>query len=171
MALSDLVPTGTSFPTYLTEEEIKQVKEAIERVIDLLKIDFGPINIEIMFDKKGRLFINELNPRNGGNKIPEILLRATGFNFYENGVLGACNLLDMKEYTYDSRYLSTYMIHSGEPGILEKIDIDDSIRENILDLTLTKEEGEFNNYNELKEKMDKINELIKVSLKVKYEKI
>lgn len=189
MALSDLVPTGTSFPTYLTEEEIKQVKEAIERVIDLLKIDFGPINIEIMFDKKGRLFINELNPRNGGNKIPEILLRATGFNFYENGVLGACNLLDMKEYTYDSRYLSTYMIHSGEPGILEKIEIDDRIRENILDLTLTKEEGdkvdaftsadkrlgiaflEFNNYNELKEKMDKINELIRVSLKVKYEKI
>lgn len=185
MAINDIVPTGTSFPTYLSKAEVEEVKRAIEKVIDLLQIDFGPINIEIMFDRKGRLFINELNPRNGGNKIPEILLMATGFNFYENGVLGACGLLDMDGYDYELNYLSTYMIHSREEGIFDRLEIADEIKSNIVDLDLTKKEDdqveaftsadkrlgvaflEFATYNELKEKMDKINELIKVCLKGK----
>ncbi len=185
MAINDIVPTGTSFPSYLTKEEVEEVKKAIERVIDLLQIDFGPINIEIMFDKKGRLFINELNPRNGGNKIPEILLRATGFNFYENGVLGACGLLDMEDYDYELNYLSTYMIHSREEGVFDKLEIADEIKDNLVELNLTKKEDdqveaftsadkrlgvaflEFATYNELKAKMDKINDLIKVCLKGK----
>lgn len=182
LEVNDIVPTGTSFPTSITDMELRQVKQAIKKVIKLLGINFGPLNIEIMYDKSGKLYINELNPRSGGNKIPEILMKATGFDYYVNVCLGACGLDEIKYEKDKIKYLSTYVIHSKRTGIFSDIFISDEISDNIIELTIDKQTGdkvkkfsnahekigimflEFENSTEMKVKLKNINEYIKVNL-------
>ena len=179
--INDIVPTGTRFPSSLNDKEINEIKVTINRVINLLEISNATFNIEIMFDKKGKLYINELNPRSGGNLIPEVLNIATGFDFYKIAPLGACNSIKFDgEYDYEKRFISTYVIHSEKDGILKDIIIEDSLKENIIDEIKYKELGdkvevfsnaskkieililEFENFDEMMYKLRNIKDFINV---------
>ncbi len=145
LSINSYVPTGTSYPSSITEDEMRRVKREIERVIDLMEINFGSFNIEIMFDHAQRIYINEINPRNGGNSIPELLLDATGFNFYINMCLGACGLLhyEGEALVCVDKFCATHVIHSRNDGIFQKLVISDDIIENITKIDMEITEGEY----------------------------
>lgn len=119
MSINSYVPTGTSYPSSISKDERQRVMAAIERVVDLLGIEFGSFNIEIMFDQANRLYINEINPRNGGNSIPALLLEATGFDFFKNTCLGACRMLNLESDTRFGleKYCATHVIHCQKDGV------------------------------------------------------
>lgn len=182
LKINDYVPTGTSYPSSINETEMMQVKTAIQGVVDLLEINFGSFNIEIMYDKSQRLYINEINPRNGGNNIPEILLKATGFNFYVNMCLGACGLRYAENNTYTNKFLSTYVIHSEKDGIFKELLICEEIKDNITEVQMEKQIGDqvyrftdatkkigilflsFESEDEMRRKLSQINNYVKIIL-------
>ncbi len=94
--VSEFVPVGTSFPTYIDNEQFNIVQSTINQIISLLDISYGPFNLELMFDGNNDLFVIEINPRNGGNKIPEILQLTTGVDLVEANIKASMGERDIK---------------------------------------------------------------------------
>lgn len=180
---SIFVPVGKSFPAFITNSQFHIIKNTINAMLRKLNIEFGAFNVELMFCSNNQLFMIEMNPRNGGNKIPEILKVITGIDLLETTVgasLGIRNLdlsFDLKE-----KHMSTYVLHSNKNGVLKSISYSDDIKNNIFEIFMDKHMGEtvekfnsadsligiifleFDSLDEMKHKLDCIEELIKINI-------
>lgn len=182
-AVNEFVPVGTSFPTLITEKQFEVIKESIGRMLKLLNIKFGPFNVELMFDNNNKLYAIEINPRSGGNRIPEILNCATGVDTIKCNIKASLNEENIKIPSNNiKKYISTYIMHAAKPGILKNIKYNDSISNNIVKIIETKNIGErvekfnnadkllgivflkFSDLEEMKSKLERINEFIKIEV-------
>lgn len=181
--LNPYVPIGTSYPLFMNEDKKIQIHNEVQRVIDLLGIKIGALNLELMFDKDDNLYIIEIGPRNGGNMIPDLLEMATGVDLIEATVEASIgnSILEL-ENSKEEVFYSTYVIHSELEGTLDKIIYEDEIRNNIIKEVLYKYPGDkievfngankalgivflkYDNLEELKYKMDNMNKFIKVKV-------
>lgn len=122
--LNDLSPVGTCTPPLLSDADEKAVRQLLKRAIDNLGFKNGPINIEVMIAEDGNPYIIELNPRNGGNSIPELLNDATRFDGYLASIL--VSLGRGKEIVVPKvhpRYMMTYVVHAHATGKLHSVDV------------------------------------------------
>ena len=124
-----------------------------------------------------------MNPRNGGNKIPEILKDATGVDLIKANIEASLGVEDLNlSYNCKEKYMSTYVLHSDRDGILKEIKCNESIKENLLEINMEKQIGdkvdkfnnaekllgilflEFQSLEEMKYKLGHINELIYINV-------
>ena len=67
------IPVGKSYPIILNREKIGLVRNELQRIVNLLKIKFGALNIEVIIRKEWKCLSHRNGPRNGGNLIPDLL--------------------------------------------------------------------------------------------------
>ena len=130
-----LVPMGEMYPPVLTTEQEKAIHEELSRAISVLGVQFGAVNVEIMLDSDGRVFFVELNPRNGGNMIPDELNLATGFDIYEATVTAAMGDAiphQNGELQNNIRATVTYMVHTMVAGVLKQVLFSNMLRSHIV---------------------------------------
>lgn len=94
-------------------------------------------NVETRIGKDGKAYIMEISPRGGGNRISEILKLATGVDLISASVKAAVGetITDIASCPY-SGYWAEVIIHSGKNGIFKSLDIDKSIKDNIVETDL-----------------------------------
>ena len=141
--LYPFIPIGTSYPIEIDEIQKKEVITTLQKVIELLKLKSGALNLEIMYDKHGKLYIIEIGPRNGGNLIPDFLKMIHGIDMIRATVEVALgnDVLDLKIHPNDG-YYATYVLQTPKQGILANITFDDRIKNNITNQVLYKVIGE-----------------------------
>lgn len=61
----------------------------LKRLLSLLKINNGPLNVEYILDKAGKIYFIDIGPRNGGHMIPDISEMHYGFKETENTIKAA----------------------------------------------------------------------------------
>lgn len=129
---NSLVPVGESFPVRLSASEIMRAKTEVQKVISLLNLKIGAINLDFMFDVDGNIFIIELGPRNGGNLITDAIKMSTGIDLAEYTVKAALgeDISDLREKKWN-KYISSYIWHTEKPGIFESIDISEELSRKI----------------------------------------
>lgn len=179
-----LVPIGESFPSIMTDYTLQQAQTETQRLLDLLGMKQGALNFDFHYNKNGDFSFLELGPRNGGNLIPEVIKYATDVDLIKYTVDSAlgfdCSDLVMREV---KGYFSSYMLHSIEDGIVKEISYSDEIRNNILKENIFIQPGDevnkfdgsnhtlgtiimkFDSQNEMLEKMDNMENYLKVVLK------
>ncbi|MFF2755777.1 acetyl-CoA carboxylase biotin carboxylase subunit family protein [Psychrobacillus sp. NPDC058041] len=179
------IPIGKSFPLMMEDEKINLVREELQKIINLLQIEFGALNIEVMFSKDGDLYIIEMGPRNGGNLIPQLLETITGVNLVKATVEAA---LGNKEninivYSYpQNSFFSTYILHSSKKGRLKNIILEEEIQKCISNKIIFKKTNDeidifdnankaigiiflqFSSLEELNFKMKNMNQYIKIQV-------
>ena len=162
---------------------MKLARNEIQRVLDLLNIKMGALNLELMFDKEGKLYIIEIGPRNGGNMIPDLLKIATGVDLISATVEAALgNSININTISNKEGFYSTYILHSSKKGKLKDIVFKNDIENNIIDKVIYKEidsdievfDGankalgiiflKFDSLEELKYKMDHMNQFIDIQV-------
>lgn len=128
-----LVPIGESYPSYLSDELKAKAKAEIDRLMKLLGMKFGAINMDFIVDSKGDVYIIEIGPRNGGNLITDVIREASGVDLAKCTVQAALGL-DLGEDLNKpiTRYVSSYVVHSLKNGIYEGTEISDSIKDDII---------------------------------------
>jgi len=67
------LPVGMIFPARLDEDQYAQIRNDLQRAIDLLDYAFGALNLEIMIGVDGQVYLMEIGPRSGGNMLPELM--------------------------------------------------------------------------------------------------
>ncbi len=80
------VETGHDFPAALASDAKNDILRHVREVSREIKLDWGPVHIEIKLDQKSRPQIIEINPRLAGGFIPELVRLASGVNLIEETV-------------------------------------------------------------------------------------
>lgn len=128
-----LVPIGESFPANLHDSlKDKSIKE-IQRLLSLLKMKQGAINLDFMFDKNGELYILEIGPRNGGNLISDAIKYGSDVDLAKYTIKTALNedCSDLMQKPFHT-FTSSYVIHAICDGIYKGINFDPKIKNDIL---------------------------------------
>ena len=139
--VNPLVPVGKSYPPVLEDDDMKVVKDTLQRLVTELGIQFGPMNVELIVDKQNKVYPIDIGPRSGGNMIPDLL-----------GMIFNCDVVEMSiraamgEKVYDNvgegiLYYATSNLHSNRNGIFEKIEFDSEIEEFIIRKNIYKKSG------------------------------
>ncbi|WP_461630077.1 ATP-grasp domain-containing protein [Labilibaculum euxinus] len=183
LEVNQFVPSSINYPSLLPNELHEKIKEELQRVIDLLKIKFGGVNIEVIIDENDQIYLMEIGTRNGENFIPEIIKCAINVDMIKMSV-DACMGVEPEIHNPKgiNKYFTTYVIHSNKDGKFRSVKLDDSIRDYVLEIKLMVEEGadvfrfcgsnctvgigllEFPNLDTRDRIMNKIGELIAVEL-------
>lgn len=125
------VPIGESWPYNMPTDIHNKIHYEIQRALSLLNMKTGAYNFDIRIDDKENVYLMEIGPRNGGNLIPQVTKYATGVDMVEFTIKAAmgedCSDLTMIE---PKGFWSCYMIHSEKEGMLKKVEIEESFKEN-----------------------------------------
>lgn len=138
-----LVPVGKSYPLLISEDRIKQVKREIQRVVDLLHIEFGGFNVEAMIDSKERVFLIEMGPRNGGNMIPDFLKMIHGVDLIGATVEVAMGNKNFQiEQKSNSGFYATHNLHTDKDGLFQTVQYKNAIEDKIIKKIIYKKKGD-----------------------------
>lgn len=178
-----LVPGGEIFPTLLNDTDLGNVKSALQSLVTKLHIRSGCINVELIIDKNDKVYLIDIGPRAGGNMIPIQLSSIFGVDIVEMSVLSAMGEEIHVSPKIRIPYCSTYVLHSDIDGILQEIHFESEIESNIFRKELYKKTGDFvehfdnaakalgiiflkfSSADEMYDKMNHMNEYIKVVVK------
>ena len=143
-----MVPTGKMWPIYESEQHIQTIKSALEKLIRESGIAHGAYNIEGYFTDADDFFVIEINTRQGGNDIPQLIKEYCGIDMYKLLVTTAVGndeyfeRVIADEITRPKKYITNYIVFSSEDTIYKGIEIDESIRSMVYKVIECKQLGE-----------------------------
>lgn len=181
--INPFIPVGKSFPVILDQKKVETICNEVQRMVDLLGIKMGALNIEVIFGKGERPYFIEVGPRNGGNMISNFLEIITGTDFVKASVDAALGNLNRNLFFAPKEgFYGSYTLHSYKQGRLGSILFSNEIEGNIVHKFIYKEKGEeidifnggdksigyvflkFNSLAELISKMNDMNRYIQVQV-------
>lgn len=140
--VNDLVPVGKSYPADLKNEYYISVKDTLQKLVDILNIKFGAMNVELVVDKNGKVYPIDIGPRSGGNMIPDLLGFIFKKDIVELSVLAAMGeSVNIDGCEFGECY-STYNLHSSLNGTLDRIVFSDEIEKKIIRKCIYKNIGD-----------------------------
>lgn len=84
-----MIPMTQSYPVMLDDEHLVRFKTELQKIINGAGITFGELNVEAYYTVNDELFFIEINARQGGNGIPEMILKHSDIDFNRLMVTGA----------------------------------------------------------------------------------
>ena len=122
-------PSAHSWPSDMPATIQDELRSEIQRLIKLLNMGTSIYNIEARQAKDGKVYIMEVSPRAGGNRLSELLKFATGQDLIENNIRFALGmpLNPMSQPVYDGVWVD-FVIHSNKSGKFVSLQIDEAFR-------------------------------------------
>lgn len=137
-----LIPIGERKPSGLNDAQIQRLHQELQRLVDALGINFGELNIEVLFDKENNVHFLEMGPRAGGNMIPLQLSDAYGVDLVKANILAAMGEEPKLEIHEQTGCFMTYVLHSHSDGIFRGVEFSHEILPFIYRKVLYKNEGD-----------------------------
>lgn len=138
-----LIPVGEKFPNGLNQRQKIALKNELQRIVSVLGIKNGELNIELLIDKDDIPHFLELGPRAGGNMIPIQLSDAYGIDLIRANIssaMGERANICLKEPV--GCYM-TYVLHSHIAGAFRGINISDKLRQYVYRKVIYKQPGDY----------------------------
>lgn len=135
-------PAAYSWPSSMSDEHQKELKNEIQRLLHLLNMGTSIYNVETREGTDGKAYIMEVSPRGGGNRLAECLHYATGVDLVKNTVRAAVGLPveGVEQKPYDGCWAEV-ILHSDRAGVFDSLWIADDIKENVFERDLWIEAG------------------------------
>lgn len=132
-SINPFVPVAEIWPSIVSEEIQNKVKNELQRLFTLLQINTGLFNVECRLGKNNKVYLMEVSPRGGGNRLAEILNYASDVNLIQAETFKALGipLCDIHEPNYNGHY-AIVVLHTLKSGIYDELVIDDDVRSNYL---------------------------------------
>lgn len=137
-----LIPIGKRRPGGLNAFQERRIHEELQRLISLLDIRFGELNIEVLLDKDDDIYFLEVGPRAGGNMIPLQLSDIFGVDLVKANVVAAMGSDPGLHVKNNIGCYMTYVLHSSIDGVYDRIDFADEILPYIYRKVLYKKRGD-----------------------------
>lgn len=123
-SINPFTPSAHSWHSTMSAERQQILKRELQRLITLLGMKTSIFNVEARVGVDGKVYIMEVSPRGGGNRLAEVIQLATGVPLIENAVRASVGmpLLDMQDSHYQDNWL-LLMIHSDRDGEFNELHI------------------------------------------------
>lgn len=140
-----MIPMTYIFPAVLRDEELKKIQTTIERIFDGAGITHGEFNVELYFTKKREVFCIEINTRQGGKGLPEMIEKHCGVNMYKLLVTTAMGddsyWNDIHNTTLKKKFVTRHLVFGHSEGVYDGLDITDDAKSYITNIKNTEKKG------------------------------
>lgn len=142
-AVNPYTPSAECWPANKSEVILKKVRSELQRLGSLLHFRTGLFNVEWRVCRNGKVYLMEVSPRAGGNRLAEILNYATDVNIIEAEVCKAIGdpLPPIHEPNYKG-YYCILVLHGDKPGRFVDVVIDDGFNGEVIEKELRVEKGD-----------------------------
>lgn len=130
--VNELVPVGKSYPLFLEDSDINLIQNILQKVVNLLDIKIGAVNIELILDEYNNVWLIDVGPRAGGNMIPDLLSMIYGIDVVELAILAAMGEKINVKIPKGTMYYATHNLHSNRRGIYKEIQISHEVEQYIV---------------------------------------
>lgn len=143
------IPMTNVYPPLISEVQLCEVKETIRHMFRGAGIVFGEYNIEMFYTPENKLFCIEINARQGGCGMPELVGKYSGVDMYKLLVTTA-----MGDYAYfesllaeqrQGKFVVRQEVFSQKDGILQQIFISPDLQPYVTNIHFVLEPGAFAN--------------------------
>ena len=119
-AANPYTPSAECWPTSKSAKVQEEVRRELQRLGKLLDVGTGLFNVEWRVCKDGKVYLMEVSPRAGGNRLAEILNYATDVDIIDAEVCKSLNepIADIHEPKYNGHY-AIYVLHSSLSGLFQ----------------------------------------------------
>lgn len=132
-----MVPKTFIFPSLINEQESEIIKSSLTKLFKRAGVRHGFYNVEMYFTTKRELFIIEINPRQGGHLIPQLIELQTGVDCNKLLVTTAVGDFDyyysVLKKEFESNPVTLHVVFPQYTGYLEKIKISSEIARYVTD--------------------------------------
>lgn len=144
LSLNGTVPSCCIHPMIEDAETEKKIRETISRLIEVSGIKQGPLNIELIVDQAGDVYIIDVGPRNGGNYLPNFFSHISGDDITEATLRVAAGERSGLNYFggSSSGIWVQYMHYSHESGTFSGLETADEFDQACLETHYYKNPGE-----------------------------
>ena len=140
-----MIPMTYILPAILSQDELSAIKKDVAKTFKEAGVRHGEYNIEMYFTTGGVPFIIEINPRQGGHRIPQMIKLHTGIDMNKLLVTTAVGdngyYFSIRDTKQGNGFLTHHVVFSDFSGVLEKIEIKPLIRQYVTDVEIHKEIG------------------------------
>lgn len=140
------VPMTDIFPPLLSEEQVQQVRDNISRMLASAGIVFGEYNVELFYTPRNQLFCIEINARQGGCGMPDLVQKYCGVDMHKLLVTTVMGDYSYFEEVYSRergrKYIIRHQIFAGEDGIFRELFIAPELRPYITDVHMCCQPGD-----------------------------
>lgn len=142
-AANPYAPSAYSWPSTMTAQQEKELTCELQRLLTLLKMRTSIYNVETRIGTNGKVYIMEVSPRGGGNRLSEMLHYATGVDLISNAVRAAVGepVIGIEQKFYNGHWAEV-ILHADKEGVFERLEIAESIRDKVQQTDLWIEPGE-----------------------------
>jgi biotin carboxylase len=139
----DSVPISTCWPSRHAEAVHREVARQVEAIALASGHLDGPLNIEARVTPAGEVFIIEVGPRNGGDYIPIIQHRLTGFEFVGKVLDSALGIRPRVGAEPPRRGIGAcHALHAEHDGRYTGLEASEEIREKLVLIDFFRQPGE-----------------------------
>ena len=132
-AANPYTPSAECWPADKPESVLEEVRSELQRLGDLLHFGTGLFNVEWRVCTDGKVYLMEVSPRAGGNRLAEILKYATGVDLVDAEVQKAMgervNRIHEPRY---SGFFAIQVLHSFSDGYFDSLEVDSQFEKNNL---------------------------------------
>ncbi len=137
------VPMGETFPTQLSKKAQIKIIDEVQRLVTLLGMKIGALNIDVIMDSSQNIFLIEVGPRNGGNLIPEVIKKITGTDLIAHTVDAALGMPIRNLQKSASRgFFASYILHTDTYGVFKGVIVDKLIKPKIIQMEIYAKPGD-----------------------------
>lgn len=123
------IPIGEIYPAITETRILDAVRNELQRAVTLLNMGTQAYNTETKIDANGNVYIIEIGPRNGGNIIPIINEKATGFDELSMSIAAAVgDPMPKCEDIKTAYYWGIRALYSKKAGKLKELWIDEGFK-------------------------------------------
>lgn len=126
-----LVPSAEILPPCISNEELELAKSVIGKIIQEAGIRHGELNVEFYFTQDDEVFVIEINPRQGGNNLPQLVKDYCGLDLTKLLLTTAVNdqsyYNELSHHTHNKNYIAQHVVFTCQNGTYDGIEIHSSI--------------------------------------------
>ena len=130
-AANPYTPSAECWPADKPESVLDEVRSELQRLSELLHFGTGLFNVEWRVCTNGKVYLMEVSPRAGGNRLAEILYYATNVNLIDAEVRKAMGerMIDIHEPKYQGCF-AIQVLHTVSSGKFLRLEMDPSFCQN-----------------------------------------
>lgn len=144
-ATNPYTPAAFLWPSDMPSSSQRELKDELQRLIRLLHLGTSIYNVETRLGVNNKAYIMEVSPRGGGNRLAEMLEKATGQDLITQNIRAAVGetLIPLSNPVYDG-FWAEIILHSQRAGRFKGIDISPRFEKNyVVEKDLWISEGTF----------------------------
>ncbi len=140
------VPMCYSLPARFSTAQQKIIESTLSKIFNDIGIIHGEYNVEMYFTYAGDLFIVEINARQGGMGIPELIELQSGIDFNKllvTTVMGDDSYFDsITSQNVSNNFITQLLVYSKFDGIYDSLKISSEVSDYVIDVIETKMKGD-----------------------------